>query len=178
MLLTELCLFTPIRFRTVHAQVSVNINYFYQGLQCTEWLAKRVYCKRQMKMRESKVTWMLNFFLIIENLGSSFTLSISSLWFCGPKTRTLGLAFLCPGVKRDFFRCSLWMARQVILKHCLFFPFLKKNFYQDCLLGWKVLKVPPKKYYNIYRDYSDDLILQGFPFFSFLRDCLGLPSEH
>lgn len=61
MLLTELCLFTPIGFSTVHAQVSVNINYFYQDLQCAEWLAKRVYCKRQMKMRESKVTWMLNF---------------------------------------------------------------------------------------------------------------------
>lgn len=61
MLLTELCLFTPIGFSTVHAQVSVNINQFYQGLQCAEWLAKRVYCKRQMKIRESKVTWMLNF---------------------------------------------------------------------------------------------------------------------
>lgn len=42
MLLTELCLFTPIRFSTVHAQVSVNINYFYQGLQCAKWLAKSV----------------------------------------------------------------------------------------------------------------------------------------
>lgn len=51
MLLTELCLFTAIGFSTVHAQVSVNINYFYQGLQWAEWLAKRVYCKRQMKMR-------------------------------------------------------------------------------------------------------------------------------
>lgn len=61
MLLTELCLFTPIRFSTVHTQVSVNINYFYQGLQCVEWLAERVYCERQMKMRESKVTWMLRF---------------------------------------------------------------------------------------------------------------------
>lgn len=61
MLLTELCLFAPIRFSTVHAQVSVNINYFYQGLQCAELLAKRVYCRRQMKMRESKVTWMLHF---------------------------------------------------------------------------------------------------------------------
>lgn len=61
MLLAELCLFTAIRFSTVHAQVSVNINYFYQGVQCAEWLAKRVYCKRQMKMSESKVTWVLNF---------------------------------------------------------------------------------------------------------------------
>lgn len=51
MLLTELCLFTPIRFSTVHAQVLVNINYFYQNSQCAEWLAKRVNCKRQMKMR-------------------------------------------------------------------------------------------------------------------------------
>lgn len=51
MRLTELCLFTPIWFSTVHAQVSLNINFFYQGLQCAEWLVKRVYCKRQMKMR-------------------------------------------------------------------------------------------------------------------------------
>lgn len=42
MLLAELCLFTAIRFSTVHAQVSVNINYFYQGVQCAEWLAKSV----------------------------------------------------------------------------------------------------------------------------------------
>ena len=40
MLFTELCLFTPIRFSTVHAQVSVNINYFYQRWQCAEWLAE------------------------------------------------------------------------------------------------------------------------------------------
>lgn len=66
MRLTELCLFTPIWPSTVHAQVSVNINYFYQGLQCSEWLVKRVDCKRQTKMRvQGQVA--VEFFLIIEN---------------------------------------------------------------------------------------------------------------
>lgn len=69
--LAELCLFTPIWLSTVHAQVSVNINYFYQGLQCAEWLVKRVYCKRQMKMRVQgqRAVEFFFFFLIIENLG-------------------------------------------------------------------------------------------------------------
>lgn len=125
MLLTELCLFTAIRFSTVHAQVSVNINYFYQGLQCAEWLAKRVYCKRQMKMRVQghmdveflKTTW---------NLGKRhcFTLSIFSFSFVG-LSRLLCLALLCTGVKTHFFRCSLWMAKQVIFK--TFFFRLKKS---------------------------------------------------
>lgn len=71
MRLTELCLFTPIWFSTVHAQVSLNINFFYQGLQCAEWLVKRVYCKRQMKMRvQGQVAVeIFFFFLIVENLG-------------------------------------------------------------------------------------------------------------
>lgn len=72
MQLTELCLFTPIWFSTVHAQVSVNINYFYQSLQCAEWLVKRAYCKRQMKMRvqgQMAGGFFFFFFLIIENLG-------------------------------------------------------------------------------------------------------------
>lgn len=101
MLLTELCLFTPIGFSTVHAQVSVNINYFYQDLQCAEWLAKRVYCKRQMKMRESKVTWMLNFQKLLRIQGEDLQFHILNiLQLCGPKTRLLCLVFLVLGLKQ------------------------------------------------------------------------------
>lgn len=66
MQLTELCLFTPIWFSTVHAQVSVNINYFYQSLQCAEWLVKRVYCKRQMKMRVQGQVAVGDFFFFFD----------------------------------------------------------------------------------------------------------------
>lgn len=103
MQLTELCLFTPIWFSTVHAQVSVNINYFYQSLQCAEWLVKSVLQETDENKRpRSDGCWIFFFFLIIENLGEKQVI-----------TRPTGKLAILPTIlyietNTDLFRCRAW----------------------------------------------------------------------
>lgn len=110
MQLTELCLFTPIWFSTVHAQVSVNINYFYQSLQCAEWLVKRVYCKGQMKTRgQGQMAVGFFFFFIIENLGEKQVIT-------RPTGKLAILStILCLETNTDLFRCSAWQGLNFLL---------------------------------------------------------------
>lgn len=56
---------SSIRSSTVHAQVSVNINFFYQGSLCLEWFSKETVLKDTNEMNKSKVRKMEDFAFLI-----------------------------------------------------------------------------------------------------------------
>lgn len=95
--------FLPIRFSTVHEQVSVNINHFYQGSQCVEWLAKRMCWKTLMETNKAKVKRMQCFI---------FVLSPPPPPILGLKSVSSFAVFLCFSYASCVSRCNLLLKQE------------------------------------------------------------------